>query len=163
MGDRCLENERVTYGGEHGTKVRAGKHADNDGHIPAARAAGFLNVLIQSPIVIIDNMAVSGSIGVNVSDLMAVRGGRVVNVTAGIAVVIWSGFPCCGLGRGNKCCLNGKCQHSHHHDDSAHTSSKGLRNQPQLGASAAVPETPLCQLTPGRGDPSISCLGCDLG
>jgi len=105
MGNRRREDERVAQSGEHGTKVGVGKHTDNDGHIPAARAAGLLNVVVQSPIVAIDDMAVSSAISVNVGDLMAVRGGRVVDVAPGIAVMIRSGLPYRGLGRSNKCCL----------------------------------------------------------
>jgi hypothetical protein len=140
MGNRRQKNERVAQSGEHGPKAGAGKHTDNDGHIPAARATGLLNVFVQSPVVIIDDMAVGGAIGMNVSDFVTVRAGLMLNVAAGIAVVIWGG-PCRGFGRGNKGCLNGKRQHSHHHDDGAHTSSKRLLNRPQLSASARVPRT----------------------
>jgi hypothetical protein len=156
MGNRRREDKRVAQSREHGTKVGGGKHTDNDSHIPAARAARLLDVLVQSPVVVIDNMAMGGAIGVNVGYLVAVCG-RLMDM-AGITVVI-RGLPCDGLGRSNKCCLERKREHSHHHDDGAHTSNKRLRNKSQLCASAPVPKTVPHQLTPGSAYPSISGLG----
>ena len=121
--------------------VMAWKDADQHGHLPATRAAGLLNVLVEGALVVIDRMPMDRAIGVNMGDFVTVRGGRVVNVAARIAVVIRRGLPCCRLRRSNKCCLKGKRQHSHHHDDGAHTSSQRLCNKPQLSASAPVPKT----------------------
>jgi hypothetical protein len=96
-------------------------------------------------------MSMSSAISMNVRGLVTVRAGRMLNMTAGITVVIRGGFPCCGLGGGDKRCLKGERQHRHHHDDGAHTPSKTLRNAPQLLASAMVH---YCQVTPNGADQS---------
>ena len=97
----------------------------------------------------------SSAISMNVRGLVTVRAGRMLNMTAGITVVIRGGFPCCGFGRGDKCCLKGERQHRHHHDDGAHTPSKTLGNAPQLHASAMVH---YCQVTPNGADQSTPCV-----
>ena len=88
----------------------------------------------------------SSAISMNVRGLVTVRAGRMLNMTAGITVVIRGGFPCCGFGGGDKRCLKGERQHRHHHDDGAHTSSKRLRNASQLCASAIVHNINLHQI-----------------
>jgi hypothetical protein len=104
-----------------------------------------LNVLIQCPVIVINKMSVSSAISMNVRGLMTVAG-RVLNMAVGIAVVIRAGVPGRGFGRGDKRCLQGERQHSHHHDDGAQTSSKRLPNQSQLCASAFVHDIKLHQM-----------------
>jgi hypothetical protein len=52
-------------------------------------------VPFQGPVIVIDEMSMSGAIGVNVRGLMTVRASRMVGVSAGIAVVIRASMPCC--------------------------------------------------------------------
>ena len=113
-------------------------------------------MLVQCPVIVIHKMSMSSAISMNVRGLVTVRAGRMLNMTAGITVVIRGGFPCCGFGRGDKRCLKGERQHRHHHDDGgAHTSSKRLRNASQLCASAIVHTH---QVTPNGGEQSTRRL-----
>ena len=79
-GQLCAGSKRNRASG------RSGKDANHNGHVPATGAARLLDVLIQSAIIVVDGVAVSRAVGMNVGDL--VRGGLLMRMTASKTVVI---------------------------------------------------------------------------
>ena len=76
----------------HRARSRSWQDANHNGHIPTTGAARLLDVLIQSAVVVIDGVPVSSAIGMHVSNLVMMRAGLMLEMTAGKAVVIKAGL-----------------------------------------------------------------------
>jgi hypothetical protein len=80
-------------------------------------------MLIQSAVIVVDGVPVSGAVGMNVGDLVMVRAG-LMDMTASKAVVIGARSFGCSVRGGNERRLKRERSHSRHHDDSSKSSAE---------------------------------------
>jgi len=114
---------------------RRWKNAGNNGHVPAARAARLLNVLIQSAVIIVDGVTVRRAVGVDVGNLMMVRAGMVIDMVACEAVVIRALCSGCRFGRRDVGGLRGKRREGRHHHDGSDALERWKRIEVQRRVS----------------------------
>jgi hypothetical protein len=89
-------------------------------------------VLIQRVVIVVDGMPVRSAVGVHVSNLVMMRAGLMLEVTAGKAVVIKARLGGRSFRGGNEARLERERNHGRHHDNGRDSSKERLRCEAQL-------------------------------
>jgi hypothetical protein len=146
VGTRRFDGEPGAGSNCNSTHGWCRQHANHDGHIPATGASRLLEVLIQRFVIVIDGVPMRSAIGMDVSNLVMMRAGLMLKMTAGKAVVIKAHLCCRCFRGGNEGRLERERNHGRHHDNGRDSPKERPHSEAQLAPPKF--QAPAAKVTP---------------